>query len=114
MDSLEQYRSIIKDILSEYAQTRIPVNNPNPGYQLIFDEVHDSYILYRTGWKDELKRIHFCVFHLDIVNGKIWVQEDATDYDIVGILESKGVPKDRIVLAFQAPYKRVHSGYAVA
>jgi hypothetical protein len=114
MDQINQYRLTIKGILSEYAQTRIPVNNPNPGYQLIFDEERDSYLLYRTGWKDELKRIHFCVFHLDIKDGKIWVQEDATDFDIVEELESHGIPKQNIVLAFQAPYKRPYSGYAIA
>lgn len=95
MDKLNEYRNIIKNILTEYAQTRIPVNNPDPGYQLIFDEAHDSYLLYRTGWKEELKRIHFCVFHLDIKNDKIWVQEDATDYDVVGVLEEQGNPQRR-------------------
>lgn len=114
MDKIDQYRSIIKNILTEYASTRIPVNNPDPGYQLIFDAEHDTYMLYRTGWKEELKRIHFCVFHLDIRNNKIYVQEDATDFDLVGELESNGIPKEDIVLAFQAPYKRPYSGYAVA
>jgi XisI protein len=114
MDSLDQYRSIIKNTLSEYARTRIPVNNPDPGYQLIFDVERDSYLLYRTGWKDELKRIHFCVFHIDIRNNKVWVQEDATDYDLVGVLEEQGIPKEDIVLAFHAPYKRPFTGYAVA
>ena len=114
MDKLIFYRSTIKNILSDYAKTRIPVNNPDPGYQLIFDENHDTYMLYRTGWKDEFKRIHFCVFHLDIKNNKIWVQEDVTDFDIVGELESYGIGHDEIVLAFHAPYKRQHTGYAVA
>ncbi len=114
MDRITFFRNTIKKILTEYAQTRIPVNNPNPGYQLIFDETHDSYMLYRTGWKDELKRIHFCVFHLDIRNDKIWVQDDATDYDIVGELEEYSIKPDEIVLAFHAPYRRPHTGYAIA
>jgi len=114
MDTLKQYRNIVRNILTEYAHTRIPANNPEPGYQLIFDQEHDSYLLYRTGWKEELRRVHFCVFHLDIKNDKIWVQEDATDYDIVGALEEQGIPKEDIVLAFHAPYKRPYTGYAVA
>lgn len=114
MDNVEQYRSIVKGILGEYAQTRIPVNNPEPGYQLIFDSERDSYMLYRTGWKEELKRIHFCVFHIDIKDDKVWVQEDATDFDLVGELEAQGIPKEDIVLAFHAPYKRPFTGYAVA
>lgn len=71
-------------------------------------------MLYRTGWKEELTRIHFCVFHIDLINGKIWVQEDSTDYDIVGVLEEHEIPKEDIVLAFHAPYKRPYTGYAVA
>jgi XisI protein len=114
MDKLIFYRNTIKKILTEYSETRIPVNNPNPGYQLIFDETRDSYLLYRTGWREEYKRFHFCVFHLDIINHKIWVQEDATDFDIVGELEAYGISREEIVLAFHAPYKRVHTGYALA
>lgn len=113
MDRIEQYRTISKEILSHYAKTRIPVNNPNPGYQLLFDKERDSYMLLRVGWQEEIRRIHFCVFHLDIRAGKIWVQRDVTDYDIVGELEARGVPKSDIVLSFQAPYKRPYSGYAV-
>ena len=87
MDKIAQYRTIIKKIFKEYADTRIPANDTNPGYQLIFDDQGDHYLLYRTSWKDELRRIHFCIFHIDIINDKLWVQEDATDFDLVGVLE---------------------------
>jgi hypothetical protein len=114
MDKINQYRIIIKKIFKEYAATRIPTNDSNPGYQLIFDESGDHYLLYRTSWKDELRRVHFCVFHIDIINDKLWVQEDATDYDLVGVLEENNIAKEDIVLGFHAPYKRPHTGYAVA
>ncbi|HMQ46385.1 MAG TPA: XisI protein [Saprospiraceae bacterium] len=114
MDKINAYRKIIKDIFTLYAETRIPVNHPNPGYQLIFDEARDSYLLYRTGWKEDIRRVHFCVFHVDIKDDKVWVQEDATDFDLVGELEEKGIPKQDIVLGFHAPYKRPYSGYAVS
>ncbi len=114
MDKVASYRSIIKDIFKHYAQTRIPNNNVDPGYQLIFDDPNDHYLLYRTTWKEELRRVHFCIFHVDIINEKLWVQEDATDFDLVGELELKGIDKSDIVLAFHAPYKRQYTGYAVA
>ena len=115
MDKITQYKTIIKQIFKHYADTRIPANDPNPpGYQLIFDEENEHYLLYRTTWKDELRRIHFCIFHIDIFNGKLWVQEDATDFDLVGELEEHNIPKEDIVLAFHAPYKRPYTGYAVA
>ena len=38
MDKIANYRAVIKKILTYYANTRIPANDPNPpGYQLIFD-----------------------------------------------------------------------------
>jgi hypothetical protein len=112
MDTLNNYQTIIRNIFSEYANTRIPINNSTPGYQLIFDTERDSYLLYRTGWKEELKRIHFCVFHVDIIDGKVWVQENASD--LVGALEDEGISRENIVLGFQAPYKRGFTEYAVA
>ncbi|MFN4256947.1 MAG: XisI protein [Saprospiraceae bacterium] len=113
MEKVKQYRNIIQSVLSEYAQTRKPAKTDAVQHQLLFDEKHDHYQLFCVGWND-LKRIYFPVFHLDIQNGKIWVQEDASDYDIVGVLEENGVPKEDIVLAFHAPYKRPYTGYAVA
>ncbi len=113
MEKIENYRQILESVLAEYAETRQPAHAADVQHQLLFDEKHDHYQLFCVGWKD-LKRIYFPVFHLDIQNGKIWVQEDATDYDIVGELEERGVPKSDIVLAFHAPSQRVFSGYAVA
>lgn len=52
-------------------------------------------------------------FHPDILTGKVWVQEGATDLDPVGELERKGVPKKNSILAFQALDKCSLSGYAV-
>jgi hypothetical protein len=101
MDTITNYRNIIKHTLQHYANTRIPFNNPNPGYQLIFDTERDIYMLYRVGWQEEIQRIHFCVFHLDIKDGKVWVQRDATDCDIVGELEEQGIPKSDMYLLFK-------------
>jgi XisI protein len=113
MVKLEHYQAIIKAVISEYATTRRMLNGENTEFQLLFDDEHGHYQLYRVGWEG-LERIHYCVFHLDIKNEKIWVQEDATDYDIVGELEEKNIPKQDIVLAFHAPYRRQHNGYAIA
>jgi hypothetical protein len=113
MDKIDLYRSIIKEIFADYAKTRIPAGNYDPGYQLIFDEPNGHYLLYVNTWR-ELKRLHFCVFHIDIINEKLWVQEDATDFDLVGELELKGIPKTDIVLGFHAPYKRPFTDYAIA
>ena len=73
----------------------------------------DHYQILTVGWKGT-NRLYWTTFHIDIKDNKIWVQEDATDADIVGQLEESGVPKKDIVLAFHAPQQRKLTAYAMA
>ena len=66
----------------------------------------------QVGW-DGARRVHGSVIHFDIIDGKFWIQYDGTDRPVVDELEEAGVPKDDIVLAFQPPERRPHTGYAV-
>jgi hypothetical protein len=114
MDKLTQYKENIKAALAYYATSRRLINAGDSEFQLIFDDENGHYQLYRVGWED-LRRIHYCIFHIDIKNDKVWVQEDATDYDITGVLEEEFmIPRQDIVLAFHAPYNRPYPGYALA
>jgi len=54
------------------------------------------------------------IFHFEIIDNKIWVQRNMSDYDIVGDIEEKGVPKSGIVLAFLSPKMRPYTEYASA
>lgn len=45
--------------------------------------------------------MYFCILHLDIRNGKTRLQENSTDFDIIGVLEEKGVPRSDIVPGIQ-------------
>ena len=108
------YRDIVVDLLESYAKTpSVGAVNDELEEQLILDTQRDHYQLLTIGWENG-RRVYYPVFHVDIRGGKIWVQEDATDFDLVGELERRGVAKSDIVLAFQAPYKRPFTGYAVA
>jgi hypothetical protein len=51
---------------------------------------------------------------LDIIDGKIWIQQNNLEELIVDELEAKGVEKSEIVLAFLPPEMREFSGFAVA
>ncbi|MDX2248670.1 MAG: XisI protein [Bacteroidia bacterium] len=114
MDKLSNYRTLIIELLKQYiAMPSVSASDDELEEQLILDREHDHYQILAIGWQGA-KRIYYPVFHLDIKNGKIWVQEDATDFDIVGELENRGVPKSDIVLAFHAPYRRPHTDYAAA
>lgn len=113
-NSVTTYRNIIINLLESYVNmpSGSPINNELEE-QLILDTQRDHYQILTIGWENG-RRVYYPVFHIDIRNGKIWVQEDATDFDLVGELERRGVDKSDIVLAFQAPFKRPFTGYAVA
>ncbi|ADB36304.1 XisI protein [Spirosoma linguale] len=113
-NSVTTYRNIVINLLESYAN--MPSGNPTSNEleeQLILDTQRDHYQILTIGWENG-RRVYYPVFHVDIRDGKIWVQEDATDFDLVGELERCGVAKSDIVLAFQAPQKRPFTGYAVA
>ena len=111
MDTLDHYREIIESVLSEY--TKIKYAWGNVQCRPIFDRQHDSYALITSGWNNR-KRTHYCLVHLEIINGKIWVQEDGIEQGITVELEAAGIPKSDIVLGFQPPDIRAYTDYAAA
>jgi hypothetical protein len=58
--------------------------------------------------------VHGCLVHIDILDGKLWIQRDGTEQGIATELVAAGIPKDAIVLAFHPPEIRPHTEYAVA
>ena len=111
MDNIEQYRQVIQEIIQEYAQYQ-----PSRGdveIEVIFDEANDHYELMYSGWNGPY-RIHGSVLHIDIRNGKIWIQYDGTEGGIAEEFVKAGIAKDKIVLAFKSPEIRPHTDFAVA
>lgn len=111
MDKLDTYRQYIQLLLKKRADIK-PVN-PAMETQLIFDTERDHYQIVHTGWKDSSKRTYGCVLHVDIKDGKIWVQHDGSEIAIADQLAELGVPKQDIVLAYQAPHVRQYTDFAV-
>jgi hypothetical protein len=109
MEKLTQYRQIICELLTAHAST----NEPNIECQLIFDTEHDHYQLLDLGW-EELNRIYACYIHMDIKDGKIWIQHNMTEADLGQELVEKGVPSSDIILGLHPPYKRPYTHYGVA
>jgi hypothetical protein len=110
MDTLTTYRQIIEKTLTEYAN--IPYAYGEIQTETIFDRINDHYLLVNVGWDND-RRVHGCLIHLDIINGKVWVQRDGTEEGIAGELEKAGIPKDQIVLGFRPPELRPYTEYAV-
>jgi hypothetical protein len=111
MDKVEQYRNYIQEILETIGRYKsIPEEIEG---EIVIDRERDHYLLVNVGWQDE-KRAYGNSIHIDIKQGKIWVQRDMTDLRIVEQLLEKGVPKEDIVLAFHSPYRRQFTDFAVA
>lgn len=111
MDTLDAYRQIIEATLTEYAN--VPYAYGNIQTEVIFDRSNDHYLLVNIGWRDD-RRIHGSLIHIDIINGKVWIQRDGTEHGIANDLVRAGIPKDQIVLGFRPPEVRPYTEYAVA
>lgn len=80
--------------------------------QPVSDLPDRCFELLRFGWEGH-RRIHGTLFHLDIINGKVWIQYDGTDRPIAEELVRAGIPKEDIVLAEQPADIRPFTGYGV-
>jgi hypothetical protein len=99
MAETEKYRQIVQDILTEYSQ----IKSAN-------EEVEAE--LVHVGWSRK-RRIYGCVLHLDIKDGKIWIQHDGTELGIANELIARNIPKHDIIIGFHSPFKRQFTEFAV-
>ena len=113
MDKLEKYRLVIRQILINHATLEANNYNSEIECQLIFDTEHDHYQLLDIGW-DGLKRVYNCFIHLDIKDGKIWIQRNMTEADLAQDLVEMGISKEDIILGLHPSYKRPYTGYGVS
>lgn len=111
MDELEKNRSVIEDVLLKY--TKPPFAEEGIETEVVFDRTRDRYLLVEVGWENGL-RVHQTIIHLDIINGKVWIQLDKTEYGIANDLLEKGLPKNKIVLGFRSETLRKMSEFALA
>jgi hypothetical protein len=111
MDTLDAYRQIIENILDEY--TQIPYAFGEIQTEAVFDRARDRYLLMNVGW-DSDQRVHGSLVHIDIIDGKIWIQRDGIEHGIAKELVKAGIPQDHIVLGFRSPAIRRYTEYAAA
>jgi XisI protein len=113
MDRIELYRESIKTFLKNYADSISQHPEPGTEIEIVFDTENDRYLLLDVGW-DKEKRVHHCIFHFDIKDGKIWLQENNTDIEVDEEFVNLGISKKEIVVGFHYPSMREYSDYAVS
>src|SRR5438046_518727 len=113
MDKLTRYRTLLQQIMQAHAD--LMNSQPVPGEEVdcVFDEQRHHYLLLKYGWPRG-KRAHYIKLHARIHNGKIWIEEDMTEDGLASQLLEAGVPREDIVLAFNAPEMRFLTEFAVA
>lgn len=112
MDKLGKYQKIITAVLSDSAQAL--GSEPQAVIrQFIKNENNDNFVVLSLGWEDD-KYYHSVVHHVQIIDNKVWIQQNNTDVDTAESFVKKGVCKNDIVLGFLRPYSRKVTDYAVA
>ncbi|MBN3947587.1 MAG: XisI protein [Nostoc sp. NMS7] len=111
MDKLTQYRQIVQQLLREYAEIGSP--DPDVETQIVFDTERDHYQLMNVGWKNQ-RRVYGCFLHIDIKDGKVWLQHNGTEYEVAEQLANLGIPKQDIVIGFHSAFKHQFTDYAVS
>ncbi|KAM3103621.1 XisI protein [Phormidesmis sp. 146-12] len=106
-----RYRNIILDVLQEIVE-RSQVSGSVRTVP-VFDETHHQYQILDIGWDEAGHRIFQPVIHLELLDGKIWIQENVTDIDLAKALLEWGVKASDIVLGLHSPSLRRFSEYAI-
>lgn len=114
MEKIEILRKAVKKSLLEWKEfitPRIEPEDQKLEAKTVFDDENNSYLLLFSGWKSN-QRVHSLLIHIEIIGGKIWIQEDNTEEGVAADLEKHGVEKSDIVLGFQPPNLRPFTEYA--
>ncbi len=110
-DGLETIRDTVERILTGYAEF-LGADTVSV-CEAVFDRRHDRYLLVEVGWENGY-RIYGTLIHIDIEDGKLWIQHDGTEEGVANELVSAGIAKESIVLAFRPASLRAHTEYAAA
>ena len=111
MDHLAIYQHAIKAVLLDYAQYKPSYGDIDT--RVLFDDEHKSYALFMVGYEGD-EHVHGAIIHVEILDGKVWIQYDGTEEGIAEDLVQQGIPRDQIVLGFKPAYIRPYTDYATA
>jgi len=97
MDKTLKYRAAIKTVIQsyiEYYYKETPLT-----LQTIFDDENGHYVLIHLGWQED-QWVYGIPLHLDIIEGKIWIQRNQTEVELEDGLMELGVLEEDLILGF--------------
>lgn len=109
MDTRKADCELIEGVLRDL--TIVPYAHGDVRFVPAFDRDGGHFLVMLAG-RDGPKRVHGCLAHVDLIDGRFWIERDGTERGIANDLLERGVPRNRIVLAWQPPESRAISGFA--
>ena len=98
MDKPNKYRQIVCQFLEDFAAE-------DSEAKLIFDEDRDRFLVMHVNWRNDY-RIYGCAIHLDLIDDKVWIQNNSTEIYVNRELIKRGISEEDIVLGFRSPSVR--------
>lgn len=83
MDRVIRDREIVCQFLEAFA-------HDDPEAELVFDLDRDRYLVLHSGWRGE-SRIYGCAMQLNLIDGKVWIQQNSTEVDLYRELVALGI-----------------------
>jgi hypothetical protein len=97
-------------LIEEYASFKPAFGNIRT--EAVVDRERDHYEVMQLGWSGG-RRVHGSIIHIDIRDGKVWIECNGTDACLGEELVAAGIPRSDIVLAFQPEELRSLTGFGV-
>lgn len=114
MDKIKQYQDILISFLRHYLkESGSDLPNSPIKHRILIDKDNNSFQVLSSGWNNR-RYVFGPLFHFDIIDGKIWMQCNNTEWEVVDYLMEHGVERSDIVLGFIPPEVRQFSGFAAA
>lgn len=111
MDNLNELKQAAIQVIQDYYD--FLGSDPDSELQMVIDEKNHHYLLLETGWYQD-QRLYGSIIHIDLINGKLWIQNDSTEEGVGNELVKLGISPQQIVLAFKTLERRKITDFAVA
>ncbi len=111
---IERYQAILTHYLESLAEERNTALGARLRYEVLADTRRNHFQLTRLGWHNH--KFNFLVlvhFDLNPETGRIWIQQNNTEWLVADDLMARGVAQSDIVLGFRPEYLREAGAYAV-
>lgn len=94
---------VVQSLIQEYADFFNNANdNPHIKYECITDTMHQHFQIVKIGWRGQ-HRVYGIIFHIDVIEDKIWIQQNNSEFDIFEEFIESGITKHEIVLGYIMP-----------